>query len=72
MEVIIDPETENLVDIVVEGKHYSPGRMFNPLAVFLLDCCMEQIRLIKKDLVSDITKMNELEFCSAKLNLERF
>lgn len=72
MELVINDQTEDLMSVYIGGKRYNPAKMFNPLAVFLLDCCMEQIRLIKRDLVSDVTKMNELEFCSAKLNVERF
>lgn len=72
IELVINDKTEDLVSVYVDGRRYDPGKMFNPLAVFFLDCCMEQIRLIKRDLVSDVTKMNELEFCDAKLLKARF
>lgn len=72
MELVFVDEIEDLNYVIIDGKRYDPNQMFNPLAVFLLDCCMEQKRLIERDMVSDATKLNEIEFCSSKFIKEMF
>jgi hypothetical protein len=71
IELILDPEIEDIVDVVIMGRHFEPKHVFGPTINHWRECALEQVRLNTLGLTSDATKLNELEFCSSKFN-DRF